>query len=71
MHVVKKALILITFLISTNNFLHVFDVLGKQIITQTINAKKTYIDLSSEGPGIYILKLMTDEKIVIKKIIIE
>ncbi len=54
-----------------DNFLHVFDVLGKQIISQTINAEKTYIDLSGEGPGIYILKLMTDEKIVIKKIIIE
>ena len=38
---------------------------------ETINAKKTYIDLSGEGPGIYILKLMTDKKIVIKKIIIE
>ena len=54
-----------------DNFLQVFDVLGKQLTAQTINADKTSIDLSGEGPGIYILKLMSNEKVVIRKIIIE
>ena len=38
---------------------------------ETINAQKSYIDLSEEGSGIYTLKLMTTEKVIIRKIIIE
>ena len=53
------------------NILWIFDMLGKQLTAQTINAQKTYIDLSDKGPGIYTLKLKTSEKVLIRKIIIE
>ena len=57
--------------ISTTSDLDVviYSVLGKLVLTNTINSNKNYIDISQLNKGIYILKLINGEQSTTKKLI--
>jgi len=50
--------------------LEIYNVLGKTIYHSEINKQKTEIDISNESKGIYLLKILTDKEITIRKIIL-
>lgn len=54
-----------------NGNLFIYDVRGLELLRQQINDSKTQINLSSLSSGIYFLKLITKNSIVVRKIIKE
>lgn len=47
----------------------IYNVLGKQVLTATINTKKKFINISNLNKGVYLVKLTSNEGVVIKKMI--
>ena len=50
--------------ISDNSQLSVYNALGQLILTQKIASEKTQLDLSAEPNGIYLLRLVRDNKLI-------
>jgi len=57
--------------LQNNAIVRVYDVLGEVIYTSIIYSNNTELDLSNNRPGIYIVKIQTDEGSITKKMIIE
>jgi type IX secretion system substrate protein len=62
-----------TFIIETNSseqqILHIYDINGKLVLTQSINGK-TDIDARSLNEGIYNISIISDESVINKKLVI-
>jgi hypothetical protein len=56
---------------SGNSQLEIYDVYGKLIYSSFITSQTSEIDLSNEAKGIYFLRLVSNEKAVTKRIIVE
>jgi hypothetical protein len=46
-----------------------FDITGKQLLENTLSSVTSNIDISSFSPGVYFIKVFTQEKILIRKFI--
>ena len=62
--------------LKTGATVRIFDVVGRQVATQTLNAtavaaKSTTVDLSSEKAGIYTLELRTEAGVAQQKLVVE
>ncbi len=57
--------------INNKTELEIADIAGKIIYKTDINSKITSVDLSNEANGVYIVKILIDEKVITKKIMLE
>lgn len=60
---------LLKFEYSKESIIEIFDVLGKKVFNDSINATKNYINISNLNKGIYILKITSDNTSLSKKLI--
>ncbi|NVK51797.1 MAG: T9SS type A sorting domain-containing protein [Flavobacteriaceae bacterium] len=56
---------------ATKKEVTIFNVLGKRVFTQTFTGNNKQLDVSRINPGIYIMKVVEDEKIATKKLVIK
>jgi hypothetical protein len=55
---------------STNNFyLTIYDINGRQLISQTVNKAVNLIDINSMQSGIYSVKIMGDQEVYVEKLV--
>ena len=52
-----------------DGYVEVYDLVGKKVITEKIKEKNTIINLQSTKKGIYLLKILIENKAIVKKII--
>ncbi|MFH1005308.1 MAG: T9SS type A sorting domain-containing protein, partial [Bacteroidota bacterium] len=61
--------------LSVNTALHIYSIDGRLVYTETLNnaqsKQKHTINLSGQPSGVYFLKLMNDESVVVKKLVID
>ena len=60
-----------TLFVSTNDqiTIEIYDILGKLLLKQTINSEQNVINVSTLNSGLYLVRLMTDDRSVTKKLI--
>jgi plastocyanin len=51
-------------------YVEIYDILGKVVYNQQVNADNTSVDISHEAKGVYLVALITDNETVIRKIVI-
>lgn len=54
-----------------NNIISIYNIQGQRILEQSFNKEKIEVDMSGLSKGIYILKLITSDKIEITKLVKE
>jgi len=54
---------------NTIQIIEIYTLIGEKILTQNINSKKTCLDISSLHKGIYLIRIISDDKEKTKKII--
>jgi len=66
---VTEQLTIETAQMKNENTLTISNIRGQELIRQQINDYKIQIDIGNLASGIYFVKLITDEKVVTRKII--
>ncbi len=56
---------------STKHFICVYDLIGKCILRTGLDSKSLELDISNQAKGIYYIKIIADDKIFFKKIIVQ
>jgi len=58
-------------IISANAKIEIYDILGKAVLSQKIQKNKTGIDINSFKKGMYLMKLINGDEIIVKKFVKE
>lgn len=58
-------------IISANAKIEIYDIMGKAVLSQKIKKNKTGIDINSFKKGMYLMKLINGDEIIVKKFVKE